>query len=110
MTARNSPSRHRPATFKGAGSPKGTWKRRRYFQDGTVLEDGEQAPAVPKRGVGIHTRFQPFIGHNPTAEDAKALGLKRTPDKGTVFETEKQLNEYLAHEKRNGRSACWKDH
>lgn len=109
MTARNSPSRHRPATFKGAGKPKGSWRKRRYFPDGTVLEDGEQA-AAPKRVTAIHTRFVPHINHALTEEDAKAIGAPRTADKGTYIGSEAQLNKYLARERFHGREAHWKQH
>jgi hypothetical protein len=93
-------------TFKGAGPGKGTWTKRRYGADGTVT-DGERAPA--RSTPAVHTRFVPFVSHQVAAADAKALGLPRTKSKGTCFSTERQLREYMALEKRNGREKTWKE-
>lgn len=93
--------------FGGIGKPRGTWKKRRYLPDGTVVEDCAKPP--PVRTTGYSVRFKPHISYQPHESDAKALGLKRTKDKGTVFETERQLNNYLAREKSLGRDTGWKD-
>ncbi len=92
--------------FSGFGPGKGTWTKRRYDRHGNVVSD--EAPK--KRTAALHTRFKPFVSHQLHESDAKELGLKRTHDKGTVFETERQLDSYLAHEKRRGRDTQWKAH
>lgn len=92
--------------FSGHGKPTGTWTRRRYDRDGNLV--GERAPAK-RKGPSYHVRFRPFVGHDPTPEDAAALGLARTKDKGTVFNSERDLNRYLAMCKERGQDVGWKD-
>lgn len=87
-------------TFKGYGAGKGTWTKRTY---------GPESVKAAKRGPGIHTRFVPFVDFGCTEAAAKRHGLERTPNKGTYFRTERQLNEYLATEKGHGREMNWKD-
>ena len=96
------------ATFSGYGPGKRGGPKLRYN-----LSSGEITEARPRErknsGPSVHVRFKPFVAHDPTPEDAAALGLKRTKTKGTVFETEAQLNNYLAREKSLGRDTGWKD-
>lgn len=93
--------------FGGYGPGKGTWKTRRYRADGTVLEDAAK-PEKP-RAAALHIRFRPHIDHQVALNIAERFGLKRTKTRGTVIETEKQLNEILAFERAQGRDVGWKD-
>lgn len=95
-------------TFKGYGPGiKGGWKKRRYLPDGTVVEDGEPRAA---RTATCHVRFKPMVSHQVEGKVAKKLGLARTSSRGTVFQSERDLNRYLAYEKAHGRDVGWKDH
>lgn len=102
------PKRRERRGWGGIGEGKGTWKRRRYLSDGTVIEDPQDS--APERGPGVHTRFVPFVSHQVHHKAAKDLGLKRTKTRGTVFTSERQLNDYIAYERRHGREVGWKDH
>jgi len=72
---------------------------------GGLIED---APEPKKRTASVHTRFRPFKSAQVHRQTAKDLGLKKVGCM-THFETEKQLNAYLAHEKRAGRDVGWRD-
>jgi len=74
---------------------------------GKIVEVGKRE--TRRKGPSLHMRFRPFVSHQIHRATAEALGLPRTRSKGTVFSTEKQLNEYQAHERRHGREAGWKD-
>lgn len=84
---------------------RGGWKRRIYRSDGTV-EDIE-AQAKESKAAG----FQEFISYQPTKADAEALRLKRAGagGKGTVFETRRDLENYLARQRDLGRETGWRD-
>ena len=82
--------------------------RYRYnHESGEVEEVTQEAPRVDAHGVSV--RFRPHVTYQIHKDDAKALGLKRTKNKGTVIQTEKQLNEYLARERAHGWDTQWKD-
>ena len=83
--------------------------RYRFNHDTGEVEEVSSAPAPHRDAPGVSVRFRPHVSFQPHISDAQALGLERTKDKGTVFRSEKQLNEYLAREKDLGRDTAWKD-
>lgn len=84
---------------------RGGWKRRVYRSDGTV--EDVKTPARDRKTAA----FQEFISYQPTKADAEALGLKRTGAgrKGTVFETRRDLENYMARQRDLGREVGWRD-
>ena len=94
-------------TFHGFGpGKKAPWKSRRYLADGTVVDD--DTPAPKSKGPSVHTRFKPFKSAQVHRATAKELGLKKQGCM-THFNSEKELNRYLAFEKHHGRDVGWKD-
>ncbi len=98
------------ATFKGYGpGKKGGWKSRTYRADGSVVDDGKAGARTSSTRSEKGFRFKPYVDFGMTAEAAKRHGMKRTANKGTIVETERQLNNYLAAERDHGRDVGWKD-
>ena len=99
-----------PARFSGFGPGKrGPWTRRSYD-----LSTGETRDNAPRRArtsstrSGKGVRFQPFVSHQFTKEEAKQYGMRHEKGK-TYVETEGQLNNWLGGERSNGRDVGWKD-
>jgi hypothetical protein len=96
--------------FSGFGPGKrATWRKRVYRADGSVVDDAPAKSRLSSTKSGKGLRFVPHVNYSLHENDAKALGLKRTKDKGTVLETERQLNNYLARERDLGRDTGWRD-
>lgn len=80
-----------------------------YCADGSVVDDAPARSRLSSTKSGKGLRFVPHTNYSMHPNDAKALGLRRTADNGTVMETERQLDNYLAREKDLGRDTGWKD-
>lgn len=75
------------------------------------LSSGEVSESKPERrkGPAVHKRFVPFLSPQIDRKTARKLGLKRTRKNMTEFNSEKELNRYLAYEKDHGRGTGWRD-
>lgn len=94
--------------FSGFGPGKKGGPRKLRYDLGPGGGLIEEAPAPKKRMPSVHTRFKPFQSAQVHRKTAKELGLHK---KGcmTQFTSERELNKYLAFEKRAGRDVGWKD-